>query len=160
MPTAACSEGETLMRRKAGAIAVLAAMLAACGASSVPSDQEARAFLSEVVAAVGAGDIGRLCELSNCMPDDRRPFQAPGVLPTVIGTRIIQPTADSLGGKVLVLCGLAPDSTTYRFEMLIFRANGALHTPTYRYWRNMTVSGGSSATTPPGPQAPGICPTT
>lgn len=153
------------MSRKIGAIAVLLASVVACGPSSVPTEQEARAFLDGVVAATNAGDIVKLCQLSDCMPDDREPFQAPGAPPTVVGTRVVRPESipgggESLGGQVLVLCGIAPDATPYRFEMLVFRANGNLHTPKYRYWQNMTVSGGNPATTPPGPQGSGNCPAT
>jgi hypothetical protein len=151
------------MSRTFSAIALLVASVAACAPSSVPTEQEARTFLDTVVTEVSNGDVAKLCELSDCMPDDRNPFQPPAALPTIVGTRVIQPEpiaggGESLGGQVLVLCGVAPDSTPYRFEMLVFRANGQLHTPKYRYWQTMTVSGGSTVTTPPGPPGPVSCP--
>ena len=142
------------MRRKISVVAILLVSLAACAPSSLPTEQEARTFLDGVVASVDAGDINRLCELSDCMPDDRKSFQAPSDPPTIVATRVIQPASipgggESLGGQVLELCGIGPNSTPYHFEMLVFRANGQLHTPTYRYWQNMTVSGASSPTTAP-----------
>lgn len=151
--------------RKISAIAVLLASLAACASSSVPTEQEARAFLDNVVAAVNAGSVATLCRVSDCMPDDQQPFQPPANPPTIVGTRVLQPASipgggESLGGQVLELCGTGPDSMPYSFEMLVFRANGQLHTPTYKYWQNMTVSGGSPATTPPGPTGLADCPTT
>jgi hypothetical protein len=151
------------MSRTISVIAILLATVASCMPSSVPTEQEARAFLDRVVGAVNDGDIAGLCALSNCMPDDRLPFQAPADPPTIVGTRVIPTTSipgggESLGGQVLELCGIGPDSMPYRFEMLVFRADGQLHTPTYKYWQNMTVSGGSQATTPAGRASPVNCP--
>lgn len=148
-----------------GAIGFLVILLVAgCGPGSVPTEQEARTLLDNIVAAAKAGDIVELCEVSNCTPDDRaNPVQAPIDPPTVVGTRVIQPASipgggDSLGGQVLILCGIGSDSAPYGFEMLVFHANGQLHTPTFRYWQNLTVSSASPATTPPGPPGPLDCP--
>jgi hypothetical protein len=147
------------------AISLLVIIVAACGQSSVPTEQEARRFLEDVVAAAKAGDINTLCAMSNCSADDRsKPVIAPIDPPTVVGTRIIQPASipgggETLGGQVLVLCGIGIDAEPYQFEMLVFRANGQLHTPSFKYWTNMGVSGGVAATTPPGPDRPVFCPT-
>ncbi len=152
------------MTRMLGVLVIIVASVVACAASPIPTEQEARDFLDRVVAAAKAGDVTTLCEVSNCSTQDRtNPVDPPIDPPTVVSTRVIPTTpipggGEQLGGQVLVLCGLGIDSAPYRFEMLVFRANGQLHTPTFKYWQTMGVSGGVSPTTPPGPPEPVNCP--
>lgn len=141
------------------------AIVAACGPSvpTIPTEPEARVFLNAVVSAAQAGDMDQLCELANCLRDDLiNPPAAPAKPPTVIGTRVLDPLTlpdgqHTLGGLVLILCGLDAESQPFRSEMLVFRTDAGLHTPSFKYWLNGTIGGDGSPTTASEPPIPADC---
>ena len=132
----------------------------ACSPSAeIPAEPEARSFLQDLVSAAQAGDMNRLCELANCLRDDFvNPPTVPSDPPRVLTTWVLDPSTTpegqhTSGGRVLVLCGTDADAQPYRSEMLVIRANGSLHTASFKYWLNGSVgNGGSPATAsePPG----------
>lgn len=132
----------------------------ACASSAdIPNEVEARAFLQNLVAAAKARDMDNLCKLANCSRDDIvNPPNAPAAAPTVVATWILDPGTtpegqQTSGGRVLVVCGLTDASQPYRSEILVIRANGALHTASFEYWLGMTVGNGGSPTTASAPPA-------
>jgi hypothetical protein len=153
------------MRRRIGCFLAIALVAAAsCGPSGdVPSESEARAFLQTLVRAAQAGDMDRLCKLANCSRDDAvNPPRVPTTPPNVLRTWVLDPSTtpqgqQSSGGRVLVLCGLDADSQPYHSEMLVIRANGNLHTASFKFWLNGSVGDGGSPTTASQPPASGGC---
>lgn len=151
-------------RRRRVLLTFMLASVVGCGQSAaIPGDTEARAFLQGLVSAAQAGDMERLCKLADCIRDDMvNPPLVPTTAPTVVGTWVLVDSTtaagqDTIGGRVLVLCGLDADSHPYRSEMLVFRANGELRTLDFRYWRNGTVGGGGTPNTPSAPPASADC---
>jgi hypothetical protein len=139
---------------------LIISVVIACGPSAdIPNEVEARAFLQNLVSAAQAGDMDRLCKLANCSRDDAiNPPKAPGTAPTIVASWVLEPGStpqgqQTIGGRVLVLCGMDADSHTYRSEILVIRAGGALHTASFKYWLGITVGSGTSPTTPSGPPA-------
>jgi hypothetical protein len=130
------------------------------GGSSIPTELEARSFLDQYVAFARAGDVDHMCEVADCRRDDFvDPFVAPSDPPRVIGTWVLEGSSsggqETIGGRVLVLCGLDPEGAPYRFEMLVFRADGRLRTLSAKYWTNMGVAGGPPVTAPAPPDESG-----
>jgi hypothetical protein len=128
-----------------------------CGeAASIPSELEARAFLGNLVQLARAGDVEGLCQVADCLRDDRIvPLDAPVAPPVVLGTWVL-PGATSggqqtIGGRILDLCGIDAQGSAYRSQILVFRANGRLRTLSFRYWRNSSIAGAEPPVTAPGP---------
>jgi hypothetical protein len=130
------------------------------GGSSIPTELEARSFLDQYVTFAQAGDVDHLCAVADCRPDDFvNPFVAPSDPPRVIGTWVLEGSAsggqETIGGRVLVLCGLDAEEAPYRSEMLVFRVGGQLRTLNAKYWTNTGVAGGAPVTPPAPPNESG-----
>jgi hypothetical protein len=145
-------------------LGILAMAAVACSPSAdIPTEPEARAFLQDVVSAAQAGDMNHLCELANCLRDDFvNPPKVPSNPPTVVTTWVLDQSTtpqgqQTSGGRVLVLCGRDADSQPYRSEMLVIRANGKLHTASYKYWLSGSVGASGSPTTASEPPTPAGC---
>jgi hypothetical protein len=139
-------------------LALMVGVVVACAASTdIPNEVEARAFLQSLVTAAQARDMDQLCKLANCSRDDIiNPPNAPSTAPTVVTTWVLDPGTtpqgqQTSGGRVVLVCGHDDASQPYRSEILVIRANGALHTASFKYWLGMTVGSGASPTTPSGP---------
>ena len=118
-----------------GALLAVAVFATACVAAPAtppapPSEEEALSYLQSVVAVVEAGDLSRLCDLGSgtCLHTLRNsdPATVPTSGPTVIGTRLLEPSPErngiwSAGGRVLELCGRDGLDHPYYSEMLVFR---------------------------------------
>ena len=155
------------MRRSGAQIGLLAAaLLIACSAAAaqpppVPSEEEALGYLQDVVALVEAGDLSRLCDLgSGTCPQILRnsdPATVPTSDPTVIGTRVLEPSLGpngtwNEGGRVLELCGRDGLDHPYYSEMLVFRDRDHLISTVPVYWVGARIA--SSYTTGQEPVPP------
>jgi hypothetical protein len=112
-------------------------------AGTIPSEREALAFLNGIVALARQGDFEGVCALGdgNCRLhlEDAGRGTVPPDPPTVVRTGII-PTSttsagqQSLGGVVLVLCGIDGHGERYDSEMLVFNDGAGLRAINPIYW--------------------------
>jgi hypothetical protein len=147
--------------RIASLLVLVTVAVGCAGGSSIPTELEARTFLDQYVAFAQAGDFDHMCEVADCRRDDFvNPLVVPSDPPRVVGTWVLEGSSsggqETIGGRVLVLCGLDADRAPYRFEMLVFRADGRLRTLSAKYWTNMGVVGGPPVT-PAGPPDETAC---
>lgn len=157
------------MLRRGRRILALMAFCAVAGCTtptgetgSLPTVNEAEAFLVQVVTLAQRGDFEALCAIGdgNCERGlemagrDRVPL-AP---PAVIGVRIVPTTRSgdqtSAGGVVLEMCGRDAVGEPYHSEMLVFRDRGSLRAINPIYWGNTTIAEGDSMTAYPLGPAP------
>jgi hypothetical protein len=143
-------------------VAILAIGVAACSAqpsANPPTLAEAQAFLVEIVALAQRGDFEVLCDMSgdgNCERklDEAGRDRVPPDGPTIKSVRIVPTTKSgdqtSLGGLVLVMCGIDGLGSPYASEMLVFRDGSAtLRAINPIYWGTYTIaSGGRTITSP------------
>jgi hypothetical protein len=110
-----------------------------------PTEQEAIAFLDELVALAQAGDLGGMCAVAgggNCdeaADASGGPAAIPKNPPTLAGTRLIPSTttgnnSGTVGGRLLVLCGTDGLRRPYRTEMLVSRFRGETYAINAVYW--------------------------
>jgi hypothetical protein len=123
-------------------------VLVACAAGAppagtIPSVNESRAFLDELVGLARAGDFDGLCRVSddgNCerLLEHAGRDAVPPDPPTIVATRIIATTRSgdqlSPGGVVFVLCGENAFGDHYDSEMLVFHDGGGLRGLNPVYW--------------------------
>ena len=123
-------------------------------AGTIPTQEEALAFLDHVVSLASQGDFDGICAIGdgNCrkhLDDAGRDAVPPGP-PTVVRTSII-PTSTtwggqrSLGGVVLVLCGIDGHGEHYDSEMLVFHDGGGLRAINPIYWGGTRIAGAPEA---------------
>jgi hypothetical protein len=146
------------MRMRGGSL-LLAIAVAACSAQqrTPPTVDEAQAFLAEMTALARAGDFEGLCEVAgdgNCERklDDAGRDRVPSEAPTVVGARLVPSSTSgdqtSLGGLVLVMCGVDGLGSPYESEMLVFRdPSMTLRAINPVYWHNITVASGGEPIT-------------
>ena len=109
-------------------VLVVACSSGAPPAGTIPTVEEAHGFLDQVVELAQAGDFDGLCAIGdgNCMDhlEDAGRDAVPPDPPTVVRTGTVPTTSSgdqtSLGGIVLVLCGIDGHGDHYDSEMLVF----------------------------------------
>jgi len=110
---------------------------------SIPTLEEAHGMLDRLVGLARAGSFDELCTVSgdgNC----ERVLEAAGAdavpprPPTVVATRVVPSVADgeqlTLGGVVLVLCGIDGLGNHYDSEMLVVHGDTGLRAINPIYW--------------------------
>jgi hypothetical protein len=142
------------MLRRAVLVAV-AGLAVACSSSAppagtIPTEAEARSFLNRVVELAQVGDFEGLCAIGdgNCMDslEGAGRNAVPRDPPAVVGTSVIPTSATSsgrrsLGGVVLVLCGIDGHGDPYESEMLVFHDGSGLRAINPIYWGGMRIAG-------------------
>ena len=157
------------MGARGSALAAAALFVAACAGTpapppSPPTEAAARAYLDAVVALVASGDPFAICEVgsSTCEQTIRKSDLAavPSSAPTVIGSRVIEPTRLpsgiwNQGGRVLELCGRDGLDQPYYSEMLVFDDGGRLISTATPYWLGIRIA---ESPVVGGPEAHPACP--
>jgi hypothetical protein len=123
-------------------LAVAACMSGGPPAGTIPSVEEARRHLDEVVRLARAGDFDGMCALgdANCersldmagrdaVPPDAPKVVASGMIPTTSSNG-----QQSFGGIVFVLCGVDGRGQPYDSEMLVFNDGNGLRAINPVYW--------------------------
>ena len=129
-------------------------------AGTIPTQQEALGYLDRVVTLASQGDFDSICAIGdgNCRQhlDDAGRDAVPPDPPTVVRTSVIptSTTSDgqrSLGGVVLVLCGIDGHGEHYDSEMLVFHDGHGLRAINPIYWAGTRIAGapGSEGAFPP-----------
>jgi len=137
------------------------------GPAPPPSEAEARAHFTEVVALALRHDFERLCENGdgNCRKILRNAGvdTVPPLPPRIVGTRVVMPENHggdtwSSGGFVLQVCGIDGRGEPYFDEILVFREGERLISTGTVYWSRTRIAEGQTAG---GPQStpPPECPT-
>ena len=135
-------------------LAAVAGLAMACSseppAGTIPSQEEALGFLGRVVVLARQGDFEAICAIGdgNCKRhlDDAGRDAVPPNPPVVVRTSII-PTSttsagqQSLGGVVLVLCGIDGHGQHYESEMLVFHDGSGLRAINPIYWGRTRIAG-------------------
>jgi hypothetical protein len=141
---------------------LIAFALGACSsgqppAGTIPTLDEARAFVSELVALARAGDFEGLCERADDGNCERQLEFAgrdsvPPDPPTVVGTRIVPTVVDgtqtSLGGIVFILCGVNAHGDHYDSEMLVAHGGDGLRAINPIYWGPTRIGDTANPVTP------------
>jgi hypothetical protein len=123
-------------------------VLAACSAGApragtIPTVDQARVLLDELVDLARARDFDGLCRVSddgNCgrLLEDAGRDAVPPDPPTILAARIMPTTRSgdqlSPGGVVFVLCGTDAFGEHYDSEMLVFHDGGGLRALNPIYW--------------------------
>jgi hypothetical protein len=139
--------------RRALLVAV-AGLVAGCSAGSppagtIPTAEEARGLLDQLVSRARARDFEGLCALGdgNCEQslEEAGRDAIPPRPPTIVGTSIIptSTTAEgqrSFGGVVLVLCGIDGHGEHYDSEMLVFHGGNGLRAINPIYWGRTRIA--------------------
>jgi hypothetical protein len=125
-----------------------------------PTEGEAIAFLNEVTALALAGDLEGMCDVAGGGNCDSLVEEAGGAAavpqdpPVVAGTRVIPSSsvgnAQSVGGMLLVLCGIDGRQRSYRTEMLVSRWLGELYAVNAVYWAGFNLAVGNNTGDPSG----------
>jgi hypothetical protein len=131
-----------------------AALVTACSsgeppAGTIPTVDEARGFLDQVVELAQAGDFASLCAIGdgNCMDhlEDAGRDAVPPDPPTIVRTGTVPTTSSggqtSLGGIVFVLCGVDGHGDHYDSEMLVFHDGSGLRAINPVYWGRTRIAG-------------------
>jgi hypothetical protein len=136
---------------------IVAALLSACGfvpdptPDPLPTEDEAIAFMRDLVALAQAGDLVGMCELAGSMcesfvDESGGPAAVPDEPPVLAGTRVIPGTSEgdggTIGGMLLVICGTDGLQRPYRTEMLVSRFMGEMFAINGVYWsgNNLAIS--------------------
>ena len=134
------------VRRASVVWLLFTALAAACGPAAAPGPptvEQAGAYLAQLVDLARAGDFETLCDMAddgNCERklDDAGRDRVPIEPPTITGARLVPDTSSgdqrSLGGIVLVLCGIDALGEPYESEMLVFREGERLRAINPVYW--------------------------
>ena len=139
-------------------LVALASLAMACTseppAGTIPTQEEALGFLDRVVVLARQGDFEAICAIGdgNCSKhlDDAGRDAVPPDPPFVVRTRII-PTSttsagqQSLGGVVLVLCGIDGHGQHYDSEMLVFHDGNGLRAINPIYWGRTRIAGSAES---------------
>jgi len=129
-------------------LAVAACSFAGPPAGTIPSVEQARRHLDEIVRLARAGDFDALCALGDLNCQDSldaagRDAVPPGP-PTVVATRTVPTTSadgqTSFGGVVLVLCGIDARGEQYDSEMLVFHDGNGLRAINPVYWARSRIA--------------------
>ena len=117
------------------ALLALAGASSGCGtdkspAVANPTDAQARAYLSRVVAVATTGDLAALCKLgpgtcAKLAVTTHAADKLPSGAPTVVGSSDVPSSSDSSGatlqgGRLLEVCGLDGQGHGYRTRLLFF----------------------------------------
>jgi hypothetical protein len=122
-----------------------------------PSEDEARAYLEQVVALVLAGRLDDLCRVGSATCDQtlRRstPAAAPSEPPTVVDIRLMPNArrADGTwvtGGRIIEVCGVDGLGHTYRSEILVYREGGRVIGKEPVFWTGLRIARGPLARAP------------
>jgi hypothetical protein len=112
-----------------------------------------------------AGDFTRLCALGggNCQQILDGAGPVPDAPPTVIGSRVVEPThlPDGnwdVGGRVLAVCGIDGRGQPYRSEVIVFQDGPTLRIIEPVYWSGYSIGDAASPVTPASPEPIGGCP--
>lgn len=149
----------TNSRRVAMALLICSAA-AACAPQTrgdLPTVDEARVFLSQIVVLARRGDFTGLCAIGdgNCERslDTAGRNAVPAAPPTVVGVRLVPTTRtgdqESTGGVVLELCGQDATGKPYHSEMLVFRDGSGLRATNPVFWGNVMIDEGNSTPASP-----------
>ena len=130
-------------------LAVAACTQAGPPAGTIPSVDEARRHLDEIVRLAQAGDFEGMCALGDLNCQDSLEMAGrdavPGDPPRVVATRTVPTTnssgQQSLGGVVLVLCGVDGRGKPYDSEMLVFHDGNELRAINPVYWGRTRIGG-------------------
>jgi hypothetical protein len=131
--------------------------VAACEAAT-PSGQptQAESALAKLVADAQAGNFTAMCDMGdgNC----QRTLNDVGVAnvhakaPVVVGSRVIEASGNSLGGRVLEVCGTnGSDGRTYLSEILAFRDGVNVRVINPIYWSGIRIASGDRTAPSPNP---------
>ena len=137
----------------------LAIAVAACGAatpSGQPTQADAESALAKLVAFAQAGNFTAMCEMGdgNCQRtlNDVGVASVPAKAPVVVGTRVIEASGNSRGGRVLEVCGTnGSDGRTYHSEILVFRDGANLRVINPIYWSGISIASGDRTAPSPNP---------
>ena len=129
-------------------LAVAACTSAGPPAGTIPTVEDAQRHLAEIVRLAREGDFDGLCALGdlNCTDslDVAGRDSVPPDPPAVVGTRIVPTTSSdgqqSLGGVVLVLCGIDGHGQHYDSEMLVFHDGNGLRAINPIYWGRSRIA--------------------
>jgi hypothetical protein len=138
------------------------ALAVACSSSAptagtIPSINEARDMLEQLVGLARSGDFDELCRIAgdgNCdrLLEDAGRDAVPPVPPIVVATRTIPTSTSSadqmsLGGVVFVLCGVDGHGSHYDSEMLVFNSGHGLGVINPIYWGTTRIGDSSNPVT-------------
>ena len=129
-------------------LAVAACMSSGPPAGTIPSVEQARRHLDEVVRLARAGDFAGMCALgdANCerILDMAGRDAVPPDAPKVVGVRTVPTTSSSgqqsFGGIVFVLCGIDGRGQPYDSEMLVFNDGNGLRAINPVYWSRTRIA--------------------
>jgi len=120
------------------------------------TEAEARAYLTQIVAAGQAKDFTKLCNLNGAVNNCRRQLElvgtdaVPSAPPTIVGSRFHDKGAsDDTPTYVLIVEGIDGRGKPYHTEVGIFwEERGVLKAINAVYWSNFTVTGPGDLTSP------------
>lgn len=145
-------------------ILLLAGLVGACGSpapSGAPSLNDAEQQLAKLFALAKAGAFTQLCAIGdgNCQRtlDDVGVTSAPTSSPVILSTRLISPSGNSMGGRVLEVCGTDGSGHTYRSEILVFWDGASLRTINPVFWSGTKIADDDRTAASP-ISSPGVCP--
>ena len=143
------------------ALVVAALVMAACSSSAppagtIPTVDEARGLLDQIVMLARDGRFDELCRVAddgNCerMLEDAGRGAVPPDQPTIVRTRIMPTTQSgdqvSPGGVVFVLCGTTARGVHYDSEMLFLHDGGGLRVLNPVYWGKTRIGDSANPVT-------------
>jgi hypothetical protein len=148
-----------------GAAAALPLLVTACSLPDPtppppPTEDEAIAFLNAVTALAMAGDLEGMCDFAgggiceNIVDEVGGQVAVPDDPPVIAGTRLIPSRREgdgfSVGGRLLVLCGIDGRQRPYRTEMLVSRFRGELYAVNAVYWGGFNLAVSNDTGSPSG----------
>jgi hypothetical protein len=131
-------------------LAVAACTSAGPPAGTIPTVEEGRTHLAEIVRLAQAGDFDGMCALGdgNCerILELAGRDAVPPDPPTIVATRTMPTTSSdsqqSLGGVVFVLCGTDGRGKPYDSELLVFHDGNGLRAINPVYWGRTRIASG------------------
>jgi hypothetical protein len=129
-------------------LAVAACTSAGPPAGTIPTVEDAQRHLAEIVRLAREGDFDGLCARGDLNCADSLEVAGrdavPADPPAVLRTRIVPTTSSdgqqSLGGVVLVLCGIDGHGQHYDSEMLVFHDGNGLRAINPIYWGRSRIA--------------------